>query len=194
MTRSAIPALIGGVIGIAAAAAGEAIGGATGLVVVGVLLIALATAQQVYCRVVVPVLLRNAARKRLDPSAGPPPGAEPAESEVVRRMGTARGWEAIEPMLSDDFAFIDGRGRRVGRGRYRRAIVAYNNIYPEWDSEVEAIVADPVAPDVFYLRTAMRSRPRLGPLLHTTTWTRYVLTPEHTKVREIEAAGVLSVA
>ena len=67
-------------------------------------------------------------------------------------------------------------------------------LYPASVNKVETIVADPADPDVLYVRETYPARPRTGPLLHLTTWTRFALAPGREQEREIEVTGVLSVA
>jgi hypothetical protein len=89
---------------------------------------------------------------------------------------------------------IDPRGRRRSKDTYRRGGEFIERRYPDQANKVEAIVADPSDPLVLYARTTSLRRPRCGPLLHTTTWTRYVFAPGHQQLREIGPAGVIRVA
>jgi hypothetical protein len=46
--------------------------------------------------------------------------------------------------------------------------------------------------DMMHARERMLGRPRRGPVLSTTSWTRYVL--EQERIREVSTTGVISVA
>ena len=136
MARRVVSNIVGCVIGLAIVLVAVRLGA----VAMGVVFAA-SIAQLLYCRVFAADRIRKTYWHMVDPSAGPPTGAEPVESDIVRRFVAAREWKQIAPLLAEDLA-----------------------------------------------------RPRLGPLLHTTTWTRYVLTPGHEQVKELQLAGVLSVA
>jgi hypothetical protein len=116
------------------------------------LALALITAQQQYCRHVVPRRIRDMMHARLDPSAGPPEGAQPAPADAIERL------------------------HRAGS---------------DWGA-LRAVLADPSDPNVLYARERMLGRPRRGPVLSTTSWTRYVL--EQERICEVSTTGVISVA
>jgi hypothetical protein len=66
--------------------------------------------------------------------------------------------------------------------------------YPELYLKLETVVAHPGTPDVLYARTTTLGRPRRGAVLKATAWTRYVLAPGGTHLREVANAGVVAVA
>lgn len=151
-----------------------------------------------YCKVYVRLryahLVRKQLMKSVDPAAGAPAGAQPADNEVVRRMATASGWESILPLLADDFRAVDARGRRHKREIFRRLTEMTNAAYVRVDNTLEELLADPHEPGVFHARERSTGDARRGPALDCTQWTRYVLTPCGTQVREMSCTAVVSVA
>jgi len=157
------------------------------------LALALLTAQQQYCRHVVPRRIRDMMHARLDPSAGPPEGAQPAPGDAIERLHRAGSdWGALRAVLAEDFQLIGGDGRRFGARMYHRSLLIMGQAFPDLYLDLEAVLADPSDPNVLYARERMLGRPRRGPVLSTTSWTRYVL--EQERIREVSTTGVISVA
>jgi hypothetical protein len=150
-------------------------------------------AQQYYCRYLVAWRLRTKLHRSVDANAGPPPAAEPSESPLIVRFNAAKEWKDIAPLLADGFAMIDPKGRRHDKRMYRNSQRAWKRIYPRQGGAIEAILSDPAEPHVVYVRAHFLGHPRRGPLLDMTGWTRYVLTPELERVREIAFAGIVRV-
>jgi len=157
-----------------------------------------AVAWLVYCKLYVPRRYAHMLHKRLgkiaDPTVAAPAGAYPADSEIIRRLLATREWEGKQLLLAKDFTIVDIKGRRFKRPVYRRLAAFMDTIYPQLDYTVEEILADPHAPGVFHVRERMTGRPHSGPPIDSTSWERYVLTPDGALVREISCTAVLSVA
>ena len=174
--------------------AGLAAADAPGWVLLLVVL-AIIAAQQLYCGILVPRGARARLLKAVDPEAGPPPGATPADSSLVDRLdalGDAKDWDGLRALLSDDFAVVLGK-RRFDRRIYIRLLKATERQLPG-ERKTEEVVVHPDEPDVIWVRSTSSRQPRFGPRFVSTAWTRIRVTADGNRVREITSAGVLSVA
>lgn len=100
-------------------------------------------------------------RRDDDPAACPPETAVPVDSPLVHRFFATRDWS----LLSDDFVLVLPGGRRVGAD----ALTPSNSGPP---AEIEAIYADLEQPSVLYVRDVQ-------------TWTRLIVAPCGTRIREL---------
>jgi hypothetical protein len=152
----------------------------------------------VYCKVYVTRryahLVHRQLQKSVDPTAAAPTGAPTAENELIRRLHAARSWDATVPLLADDFQMVDVRGRRLKRQVFKYSRQMMRRTYPELETEVQELLADPREPGVFHSRERTVGKARRGPDLDMTAWSRYALTPDGTRVREIACTAVVSVA
>jgi hypothetical protein len=96
--------------------------------------------------------------------------------------------------LSEDFALADLNGRRFSSKYYVRSLQQFPRIYPDFRSEDELVLADPASPHVFYVRQLQVGRPRSGPALDVTMWSRVELAPCGERVRRIGADAVVRAA
>ncbi len=178
-----------GLVGVGLAAAGAP--GWAGPVAV----LAIIAAQQVYCRILVPRGARARLLKAVDPTAGPPPGATPVSSPLVRHLDAlsdVKDWEGLRALLSDDFAIVVGE-RRFGEFLYVRMLQTSDRQLPG-ERKTEEVLVHPDEPDLLWVRSTSSGKPRFGPGFVSTTWTRVKTTPDGNRVREIASAGVLHVA
>ena len=157
--------------------------------------LAVVAAQRVFCEILVPRGARARLLKVVDPTAGPPPGATPADSALVGRLDTLsddNDWDGLRALLSDDFTIVLGK-RRFGEKVYIRLLKAAERQLPG-ERKTDEVVVHPDEPDVIWVRSTSSGKPRFGPGYVSTTWTRVRLTADGSRVREIAGAGALSVA
>lgn len=157
-------------------------------------LVALCTVQRVYCEFLVPRGTRARLLKQVDPAAGPPAGATPADSPTLRHfteLATVQDWDALRTLLSRDFEFVVGR-YRFGRKLYIRILKASSRQLPG-RTRTDEVVVHPDEPDVLWVRATTSGKPRFGPGFVETSWMRVRLTPDRAQLREIADAGVLQV-
>jgi hypothetical protein len=134
--------------------------------------------------------------KLLDTEWRPPQGLEPTTSQVLvelDRLSEARNWEALRECFAPDFARVYADGRRRPVSEYIRAVQASRRTYPDLRTVEEAVFAEPTAPQVLWLRQRQVGRPKSGPPLDVTFWSRVTLTPDQRRVREIDADVVTHV-
>lgn len=151
-------------------------------------------AQQVYCQILVPRSARARLLKAVDPAAGPPLGAAPADSPLIRHLdelGEVQDWDAMKALLSDDFELVMGK-RRFGQKVYIRVLKMTRRQLPG-EHTTDEVVVHPDEPDVLWVRSTSSGKPRFGPGFVATSWSRFSLTPDGSRVREIADAGVVHV-
>src|SRR5690242_13671734 len=122
MARRVVSSLVGVLIGLAVLAVALRVGGTGQYVVLGGFW-ALCLARLIYCRSVLAGRIRASLLAQVDPSAGPPEGAQPVDGTVVARVlgATAeRDWRALRALVTDDFQMIDEAGRAHGFQRFQR--------------------------------------------------------------------------
>ena len=144
-----------------------------------------------YCAFVAPRRARARLLKAADPSAGPPPGAVPVDSPLINHLDMlldSKDYDAFRAYLSRDFGYIVGR-IQFGAGSYIRSLKSGDG-----ERRTEAVLVHPDEPDVMWVRSTHTREPHSGAPYVFTTWTRITLTPDGSRVREIEGAGVLQVA
>lgn len=125
----------------------------------------------------------------------PPASAVEVESELVHRLYSTREWDSTRTMLTDDFALIGPGGARTGLDELRRSNELMSDAYEDLHAEIETIVADPAHPSVLYVRDHSRGRAKDGSSeLDVRAWSRVVLAPGGTKVREIGPSSVVNSA
>ena len=79
-------------------------------------------------------MLDKQIRRLVDPSFSPPPGAEPAESDLldrIHRAGETNDCGRFEALLSDDFHLVDAKGRRYAKRRYLAVEKTMSRAYPD---------------------------------------------------------------
>lgn len=145
-------------------------GGELALVLVAVL--AVVTGWRLYLR------LRPGAGRRNDPAAAPPETAVPVDSALVELLYAARGWKELRPLLADDFALVGPDGARAGLEAFRRAVTGDDR-----RAAVELILADLAQPTVLFVRARTEDE---------RAWTRVVVAPNGTRVRELGPSTVVS--
>jgi hypothetical protein len=132
----------------------------------------------------------------VNPDAGPPPEAEPAQSELLNRFhaaGEAQDWHAVRQLLAAEFVFVDPAGRRHDANSYLRSQKLLRRVYPDLEGTTEAVVAVPQERGVLYFRSTVRGHPRSGPAFDGTAWSRLTTTADGDRVREITHVGVIRV-
>jgi hypothetical protein len=187
----AVCVLLGAIVGYLVAPLGDA-----GWLVIAALIAAILVAPRLYVMYRVPSVLDKQIRQLVDPSFSPPPGAEPAESDLlerVHRAGDANDLSAFAALLSEDFVLVDARGRRYGKRRYLAVERTMMRAYPDLTNTNEATLADPFDPNVFWVRSHQVGHPRRGPTYDVTVWARYTVTPDHRLLRGIESKAVIRV-
>jgi hypothetical protein len=123
----------------------------------------------------------------------PPATAVEVECDLVHRLYATREWDATRTMLADDFALIGADGTRRGIDELRRSNELMASAYEDLRAEIETIVADPARPTVLYVRDHSRGRPKDGsPDLDVRAWSRVVLSPDGTQVRELGPSSVIN--
>jgi ketosteroid isomerase-like protein len=158
-------------------------------------LVAAFAAPDIYCRVFVPRGARKRLLKAVDPTAGPPPGATPADSRLIDHLdmlSEAKDYDALRSLLSDDFEVVAGR-LRYGANTYIRTLKAGDRQLPG-ARRTDEVVVHPSEPDVIWVRSTHARKPRFGPAYVSTSWTRITITEDGSRVREITSGGVLHVA
>ena len=183
--------LIGALVGFALA-----VSGVPTLWLAILAIVALMFGPHLYLHAWLPYRLHAHLRRMVDPSAGPPKGAEPVEDGFPDRLMDAvrSGTHALEDWLADDFVMIDARGRRHDARRYLATQRAMQKVYPDLTEHVEALHADFDVPDVLWMRSTQTGHPRRGPAYDATVWSKLTLTHDHRRIREIAFAGVVRVA
>jgi hypothetical protein len=185
----AVCVLLGAIVGYLAAPLGDA-----GWLLIAALIAAILVAPRLYVMYRVPSVLDKRMRALVNPSFSPPPGAEPAESDLLDRLhrtGETDDWSGFEALLADDFELVDAQGRRYGKRRYLSVAKTMSRAYPDLFNTNEATLADPFDPNVFWVRSHQLGHPRRGPTYDVTVWARYTVTPDHRLLREIESTAVI---
>ncbi len=185
----AVCVLLGAIVGYLAAPLGDA-----GWLLIAALIAAILAAPRLYVMYRLPSVLDKRIRPLVDPSFSPPPGAEPAESDLLDRLqrtGETDDWSGFEALLADDFELVDAQGRRHGKRRYLSVAKTMSRAYPDLANTNEATLADPFDPNVFWLRSRQLGHPRRGPAYDLTVWARYTVTPDHHLLRKIESRAVI---
>jgi hypothetical protein len=148
-----------------------------------------------YCSLLAPRRARARLLKAVDPTVGPPPGAQPVDSPLIRHLdmlSADKHYDALRSMLSDDFAMVVGRVE-FGATSYIRSLRTNDRRQPG-QRTTEQVVVHPDEPDLLWVRSTHCRKPRFGPAYVSTTWTRVRVTADQRRVREILPAGVLQVA
>jgi hypothetical protein len=148
-----------------------------------------------YCSLLAPRGARARLLRAVDPAVGPPPGAQPVDSPLIRhldRLSADKDYDALRSMLSDDFAMIVGR-LELGASSYIRSLRSHDRRQPG-QRTTEEVVVHPDEPDLLWVRSTHCRKPRFGPAYVSTIWTRVRVTSDGSRVREILPAGVLQVA
>jgi hypothetical protein len=152
----------------------------------GALLLAVA----LYCRRTwrrAPERYRAYVAAHLDPTAGPPPGAEPVDEPVVARWFAAaerEDWRAAAALLARDFRF-SAPNRRWPRWLFVRAMRSDSGL-GDSDTVGVAVFADPGRPDVVWVRHDSVARPPRGDDIRSADWQRWTLAPDRRRIRSIE--------
>ena len=187
----AVCVLLGAIVGYLAAPLGDA-----GWLLIAALIAAILVAPRLYVMYRLPSVLDKRIRQLVDPSFSPPPGAEPAESDLLDRLhraGDANDMGAASRRCSaDDFELVDAKGRRYGKRRY---LAVEKTMMPRVSrpdaTRTRRLLADPFEPNVFWVRSHQLGHPRRGPTYDVTVWARYTVTPDHRLLREIASTAVI---
>ena len=148
----------------------------------------------VYGRLFAPRRARERLLDQVDPTAGPPPGAMPADVPLIDHLGMlsdAKDYDALRSLLSDDFAIVVGR-LHYEASDYIRSLKASDRELPGTRT-TDAVVVHPDEPDIVWVRSTASRKPRFGLGYVSTTWTRVSVTPDRTQVLSIAHAGVTKV-
>jgi hypothetical protein len=184
--------LAGVLVGYFAATLGDA-----GWLLIAAFIASIWLAPRLYVSYRMPTVMGKRLRSlEVDPSFSPPPGAEPAESDLLDRLhrtGETDDWSGFEALLADDFTLVDARGRRYAKKRYMAIEKTIARAYPDMKSTHEHTLADPFDPNVFWVLSHQLGHPRRGPAYDVSVWGRYTVTPDHRLLREIESAAVIRV-
>jgi len=187
----AVCVLAGAIVGYLSAPLGDA-----GWLLIAALIAVIFLAPRLYVMYWLPAVLDKRIRALVDPSFEPPPGAEPAESDLLdrlHRVGEANDMGAFAALLTDDFELVDAKGGRYGKRRYLAVEKTMMRAYPDMTNRHDATLADPFDPNVFWVRSHQLGHPRRGPTHDVTVWGRYTVTPDHRLLREIASAAVIRV-
>jgi hypothetical protein len=187
--RFALPLVAGVAAGVLVAFTGT-----VGFVIVVVLCAALLIGARWYLVASLPRRSHKALLAELDPQAGPPAGAKPAQSDLLDRMqqaARAQDWPALKTLLADDFAVVTANGRRHGPQAYVRTLKLMLRAYPDLHSQTEAVLADPAEPNVLWLRSKSTGHAKRGPALDATSWSRLTTTADGERARELANGGVV---
>jgi hypothetical protein len=153
-------------------------------------ILALCGAWQLYQRGRRPTSLRRAMDQAHDPAAMPPETAVPVDSELVRRLYAARAWSETERLLATDFVMVLPGGRRLGAQALEETTAMLEAYYVDPHATVEEIYADFQEPSVLYIRDVARMQPLRGEPFDARAWTRMVVAPCGTRIRELGPTNV----
>jgi hypothetical protein len=137
---------------------------------------------------------RRMLQRVLDPSAGPPPGAEPVVSEWPRRLddlARARRWDELDSLLAEDFSRVYLTGARYDRARYLASLRLKTDDFHERE---QTMLALPAEPEVLWVRSSLLVTPRYGRDYDFTQWTRYTFAPGSGRLRELANVAVVEVS
>ena len=125
-----------------------------------------------------------------DPAALPPETAVPVDSALVQRLYATRTWSETQPLLAPDFVMILPNGRRGGAQTLEESTALMESLYVDPRATVEAVFADLEQPSVLYVRDRARLQPLRGEVFEAKAWTRMVVAPCGTRIRELGPTNV----
>jgi hypothetical protein len=125
-----------------------------------------------------------------DPAALPPETAVPVDSALVQRLYATRTWSETQPLLAADFVMILPNGRRGGAQTLEESTALMESLYVDPRATVEAVFADLEQPSVLYVRDRARLQPLRGDVFEAKAWTRMVVAPCGTRIRELGPTNV----
>ncbi|MDA0169870.1 hypothetical protein OJ998_12305 [Solirubrobacter taibaiensis] len=138
--------------------------------------------------------LRELMDRASDPAAVPPETAVPVDSDLVRRLYATREWRETEQLLSPDFVLVLPDGRRAGAQALEESTAIMETYYVNPHATVEAIYADFELPSVLYVRDVARMQPLRGKPFDARAWTRLVVAPCGTRIRELGPTNITTEA
>ena len=123
----------------------------------------------------------------------PPEEAVPVESPLLRRLYATREWSETQALLTDDFVWHDERGKRRRAKHLKHATQWAEGQLKDLHATIEAIVADLAEPTVLYVRDRTRGRTRYRdqPDVDVIAWTRVVVAPCGTRIRELGPTTII---
>ena len=127
--------------------------GSTAIIVASLYFTAAYIAPRVYLRYVYPPKAHRVLLALVNPLLKAPQGV-PASLPLLERMNAAtraKDWSALRGMLSPDFAWVDGYGKRHGTKTYCCQLQNTPRIYPVYEQETREVLADPYDPNVLYV-------------------------------------------
>ena len=196
--RVLIAAVFGGLVGAAVGALWYLAGGSGSLVPTLVGLVLVVVLVRVWHRRTFHRRVLASARRRLDPSTGPPAGAEPVELPLAGRFveaGAARDWAALRALLAEDFRYFSPTLRRpLAPSRYMRLLRLRAKLLNGGRVTVEAMLQDPEHGDTTWLRMHQHVEPTRGATYDITWWETWRLTPERDRLRTRSLIGFTDAA
>jgi hypothetical protein len=129
--------------------------------------------------------LRKRMERAADPAAVPPDTAVPVDSALVERLYASRAWSETQQLLAPDFVMVLPDGRRGGAQALEESTALMEACYVDPRATVEAVYADLEHPSVLYVRDVARMQPLRGEPFDAKAWTRLVVAPCGTRIREL---------
>ncbi|MDA0182575.1 nuclear transport factor 2 family protein [Solirubrobacter phytolaccae] len=125
----------------------------------------------------------------------PPEHAVPVESPLIERFYAAHDWSVTATMLAPDFVWIDQDGKARKAKHLRSQSQWFEAAYDNAHATLDAVVADLGEPSVLYVRgvTHARARNRFQEpaRIDVAVWTRFVITSDGTRIRQIGPSSVI---
>lgn len=134
----------------------------------------------------------------VDPSAGPPAGATPADVPPVARAiadaVNARDSRALAAALDPKFRCVNEHAERsVGRRKYVQYTRHWRRLFPSTTFTIDAAATDDPRSEAVWVRLNRAVTPRRGKPFEVTWWERWTLDSAHARVLESRPTGYVRV-
>lgn len=131
------------------------------------------------------------------PQGEPPPTAVATDNPLPGRYAdavTRRDREAVAGYLDEDYVCTHPLASRpITKKLFLRAMSLNRLIYADAVLKVDAVLADPAAPDALWVHFTQRARPHSGPERHASSWERWTLDAAGERIVSDETIAITDV-